>query len=165
MLPVAQCQKAILFFQICLCKLRSECSLSLCIHHDQKQFLYGRFKISFVDAVQFYHICLGVAFFFLLDICYASCICGFVSFISFQPLSLFCSLFAMQLVMNLIFSFQASNFQTSPSCCPSTPTPLFFVAYSGKSFPTCLSFSQVSFLFNFSFAFFTSTMNFFLQFY
>ena len=78
-------------------------------------------------------------FIFLACICYASCICGFVSSISFQTLplfrSLFSLLFAMQFLMNLIFSFQASNVQTSPSCCPSTPIPHFFVAYSGKSFP------------------------------
>ena len=153
---MAQCQKAILFFQICLCKLWSECSRSLCIHHDQKQFLYGRFKISFVDAVQFYHICLGVAFFFLLDICYASCICGYVSFISFQPLSLFCSLFAMQFVMNLIFSFQASNFQTSPSCCPSTPPPSFLWHILGNLFLLVFNFLKSLFCL-------TSLLHFLLQ--
>lgn len=128
MLPVAQCRKGSLFLQMCLFKLWSEGSLSLCLHHDQQQFVCV--KTSLVHVVQFHHICLGVALFFLLGICYAACICGFVSSISFQTLplfrSLFSLLFAMQFLMNLIFSFQASNVQTSPSCCPSTLIPHFF---------------------------------------
>ena len=44
-------------------------SLSHCLCHDQKwQLRPGCFEVSFVDAVQFPHMCLGVDLFFLLDV-------------------------------------------------------------------------------------------------
>ena len=141
-----------------LFKLWSEGSLSLCLHHGQKQFLYVCVKIAFVDAVQFHHICLGVALFFLLVFVMPPVFVGLYlpSLVKHCLFSVLFFLYFLQCNFSWIWFFHSKLQMFKPllHVVPPPPSPTF-VAYSGKSFP----------VFNFLKSFFcvTPVLHFLLQ--